>query len=62
MPEPAGGAHTDPAATAEALKGALLRHLDALSGKSGRELVDGRYARFRAFGEFTEGQGAESAA
>jgi acetyl-CoA carboxylase carboxyl transferase subunit alpha len=55
IPEPPGGAHTDPAATAAALKVALLRNLDRLAGREGRELVDTRYARFRAFGEFTDG-------
>jgi acyl-CoA carboxylase subunit beta len=57
VPEPAGGAQADPAATAAALKDALVRNLDALSGKPVRELVDARYARFRAFGVFTEGTG-----
>ncbi|HEU5330930.1 MAG TPA: acetyl-CoA carboxylase carboxyltransferase subunit alpha [Thermomicrobiales bacterium] len=57
VPEPAGGAHTDPAATAEALKAALIRNLDALVGTDGRALVDQRYARFRAFGEFTNNAG-----
>ena len=57
VPEPAGGAQADAAATAAALKDALVRNLDALSGKPARELVDARYARFRAFGVFTEGTG-----
>ena len=50
--EPQGGAHTDPEGTAAALKGALVRHLDSLVGLSGEELVEQRYARFRAFGSF----------
>jgi acetyl-CoA carboxylase carboxyl transferase subunit alpha len=54
--EPTEGAHTDPAATAAALKQALIRHVDALTGKSASELIEGRYARFRAFGEFTTGR------
>ena len=57
VPEPAGGAQADLAATAAALKDALVRNLDALSGKPVRDLVDARYARFRAFGVFTEGTG-----
>jgi acetyl-CoA carboxylase carboxyl transferase subunit beta len=57
VPEPAGGAQADPAATAAALKDALVRNLDALSGKPVKDLVEARYARFRAFGEFTDGQG-----
>ncbi len=52
IPEPQGGAHTDPEGTAAALKGALVRHLDSLVGLSGAELVERRYARFRAFGSF----------
>jgi len=55
IPEPAGGAHTDLAATAAALKQTLTRHLDDLSGASGEELVKRRYARFRAFGCFSNG-------
>lgn len=55
VPEPAEGAHTDAAGTAQALKQALVRNLDQLMGMSGRELVDQRYARFRAFGDFSEG-------
>jgi acetyl-CoA carboxylase carboxyl transferase subunit beta len=53
--EPAGGAQADPAATAAALKETLVRNLDALAGRTVRELVEARYARFRAFGEFTDG-------
>jgi acetyl-CoA carboxylase carboxyl transferase subunit alpha len=55
VPEPAGGAHTDVAGTAAALKEALKRNLDALVGVSGVELVERRYARFRAFGSFSNG-------
>jgi acetyl-CoA carboxylase carboxyl transferase alpha subunit/acetyl-CoA carboxylase carboxyl transferase beta subunit len=53
VPEPAEGAQADPAATAASLEQALVRNLDALAGRSARELVDERYARFRAFGHFT---------
>jgi acetyl-CoA carboxylase carboxyl transferase subunit beta len=54
--EPPDGAQADPAATAARLKDALVRNLDALAGRDARALVDERYARFRAFGDFTEGQ------
>jgi acyl-CoA carboxylase subunit beta len=57
VPEPAGGAHTDPDATAAALKNALTRNLQALVGTGGRELVDRRYARFRRYGEFVVNAG-----
>ena len=53
--EPPGGAHTDPTATAAALKQALLRNLSALEGRSGDQLIAGRYARFRRFGVFSNG-------
>jgi acyl-CoA carboxylase subunit beta len=55
VPEPPGGAHTDFSATAAALKEALTRNLDALARFSGSELIDRRYARFRAFGSFSNG-------
>jgi acetyl-CoA carboxylase carboxyl transferase subunit beta len=57
VPEPAGGAQSDPAATAAALKHALIRNLDGLRGLDGRSLVEARYARFRAFGQFSDGAG-----
>ncbi|HEX5502540.1 MAG TPA: acetyl-CoA carboxylase carboxyltransferase subunit alpha [Thermomicrobiales bacterium] len=60
IPEPPGGAHTDREATAAALKDALVRNLTDLTAKGGHELVDARYARFRAFGEYTEGVQATS--
>jgi acetyl-CoA carboxylase carboxyl transferase alpha subunit/acetyl-CoA carboxylase carboxyl transferase beta subunit len=55
VPEPPGGAQADPAATAAALKEALVRNLAALASRPARDLVEARYARFRAFGEFTSG-------
>jgi acyl-CoA carboxylase subunit beta len=58
VPEPADGAHTDPTATAAALKTALVRNLRALTGIPATELVAARYARFRAFGDFTTGRAA----
>ena len=56
VPEPAEGAHGDAAATAAALGKALIRNLDALTGMSGPELIEARYARFRAFGDVTTGR------
>jgi acetyl-CoA carboxylase alpha subunit len=55
VPEPPDGAHTDFPGTAAALKEVLKRNLDALAGMSGSELVERRYARFRAFGSFSNG-------
>jgi acetyl-CoA carboxylase carboxyl transferase subunit beta len=62
VPEPTGGAQIDPEATAAALKAALVAQLAALEGLSAPELVAARYARFRAFGDFTEGQVAAGTA
>jgi acetyl-CoA carboxylase carboxyl transferase subunit alpha len=50
VPEPLGGAHRDPAAAAANLKSALLRNLDELGKLKPQELVDQRYAKYRAMG------------
>ncbi|EZP84381.1 Acetyl-coenzyme A carboxylase carboxyl transferase subunit alpha [Novosphingobium resinovorum] len=50
VPEPTGGAHRDPAATARALADAVGRELDALSRRSSAELVRQREDRFLAIG------------
>ncbi len=52
IPEPLGGAHSDPAASAQALGEAVLRAFDELSGKPPGELVDSRYEKFRSMGWF----------
>jgi acetyl-CoA carboxylase carboxyl transferase subunit alpha len=52
VPEPAGGAQEDPAAAAELLRGQLVRHLAELTGLTGEELVEHRYAKFRRMGNF----------
>ncbi len=52
IPEPEGGAHVDHAAAAENLKGALLKHLDELAKMSEEELMQDRYDKFRAMGNF----------
>ena len=54
VPEPLGGAHTDPATTAAALKSALLRHLDELLALPSPERLKKRYDKFRAHGHFLE--------
>ncbi|WP_425571504.1 acetyl-CoA carboxylase, carboxyltransferase subunit beta [Pseudonocardia tropica] len=53
VPEPPGGAHTDPAATAHALADAVSVCLRRLDGVPAAELVHRRRARFRAFGAET---------
>jgi acetyl-CoA carboxylase alpha subunit len=52
VPEPPGGAHTDPAAAAEALGKTLRAALAALAGRSATQLIDERYAKFRRMGNF----------
>src|SRR5438093_8572414 len=52
--EPAGGAHRNWAETAATLRVALRDHLWELRSKSGEELVEERYDRFRRIGVFEE--------
>jgi len=52
--EPAGGAHRNWAETAANLRVALRDHLWELRPKSGEELVEERYDRFRRIGVFEE--------
>ncbi|WP_373047918.1 acetyl-CoA carboxylase carboxyltransferase subunit alpha [Vulgatibacter sp.] len=52
--EAPGGAHRDPKLTAERLGNALRRHLGELKKLSPEQLVDDRYAKFRALGVFDE--------
>ena len=50
--EPAGGAQKDHAAAAAAVKKAVLSALGALASVPVDELVEARYAKFRAMGNF----------
>jgi acetyl-CoA carboxylase carboxyl transferase subunit alpha len=54
VPEPLGGAHTDPDKTAEALRNCLLAHLEQLLAIPAPERLKQRYAKFRNFGSFIE--------
>ena len=54
IPEPLGGAHNDPAAAAAALKKALVHHLGELTHLATDKLLDNRYERYRALGEYRE--------
>jgi len=54
IPEPLGGAHRNPAQTAENIRVALRNHLEPLRLLNGDELVEQRYQKFRAMGAFTE--------
>jgi len=52
VPEPDGGAHNDPEATAKMLDPFLTRALDELSQLTPRQIVDQRYEKFRRMGQF----------
>jgi len=52
VPEPAGGAHEDPAAAAESLRLELSSRLSELIRMTPNELVEHRYAKFRRMGNF----------
>ena len=52
--EPLGGAHRDPAETAQRLKAAIIRHLDQLEALPRDELRASRSARISSFGVFSE--------
>jgi acetyl-CoA carboxylase carboxyl transferase subunit alpha len=54
IPEPLGGAHRDPQATAQALKKALAEALKELQAKKPKELVETRLERLMAYGKFKE--------
>ena len=54
IPEPSGGAHMDPDASADSLKTAVIAQLEQLATFSAEALRSARYAKFRKFGEFTE--------
>jgi len=54
IPEPFGGAHRDPEATAVSVKKAILKYLKKMQEVPKAEILDGRYKRFRKMGEFQE--------
>jgi len=54
VPEPLGGAHTNPDATSETLRDALLKHLEELLKLPPAERLKQRYAKFRNFGRFNQ--------
>jgi len=58
VPEPLGGAHNDPKTTAENLKQALLKDVEALKSLSTEDRLKQRYAKFRAHGQYVEKQKA----
>jgi acetyl-CoA carboxylase carboxyl transferase subunit alpha len=52
VPEPEGGAHTDYEAAARSLDKVLDRQLMALTNQSTKQMLDGRYEKFRNMGQF----------
>jgi acetyl-CoA carboxylase carboxyl transferase subunit alpha len=56
VPEPLGGAHTDPSETAAMVRTHLLKNLDELIQMPPAERLKRRYAKFRGFGHFLEKQ------
>ncbi len=55
VPEPLGGAHSNPKETSETLRLALTRHLSEIKKLSIKELLDIRYKKIRSMGAFTGG-------
>lgn len=55
IPEPLGGAHSNPESAAERVRDAILKNLAQLKKLSPRQLLDQRYDKFRAMGIFKEG-------
>jgi acetyl-CoA carboxylase carboxyl transferase subunit alpha len=54
IPEPLGGAHLDPDATGEALREALIRHVNELRKVRPEKLVRRRADKYGAMGAYTE--------
>lgn len=54
IPEPLGGAHTDPAAACRRVGDAIARALDELEDVPVDELLEERYLKFRRLGAFDE--------
>src|SRR6185503_18205454 len=54
IPEPLGGAHRDPQATAASLKKALSEVLKPLQEKKPKDLVEERLERLMSYGRFKE--------
>jgi acetyl-CoA carboxylase carboxyl transferase subunit alpha len=52
VPEPEGGAHTNPEATAKSLDAILTNAIGELSRLTPKQIVDQRYDKFRAMGQF----------
>lgn len=58
VPEPLGGAHTNPDTMAQTLRTCLLNHLELLLAAPAADRLKQRYAKFRGFGRFLDKQPA----
>lgn len=54
LPEPLGGAHRNPVATAEMIRNALLKHLEDLDRLDLDQLLEERHRRLAGFGHYKE--------
>ena len=54
IPEPVGGAHHDHEATAASFREHVLGQITELRALPTKQLLDQRYEKFRAFGEWNE--------
>lgn len=54
LPEPLGAAHRNPAAIAEIVRNALLKHLEDLDRLDLDQLLEERYRRLAGFGDYKE--------
>jgi acetyl-CoA carboxylase carboxyl transferase subunit alpha len=61
VPEPAAGAHAEPAETARRLKAIVVDRLAALDALPIDQLLESRYRRYRALGPYTEAEMPEAA-
>jgi acetyl-CoA carboxylase carboxyl transferase subunit alpha len=55
IPEPPGGAHTDPEGTCRRVGDVIERALQELERLPVKELIDRRYDKFRKLGAYDEG-------
>lgn len=55
IPEPLGGAHRDPEATAKKLSETVFSALEEIKTKTPGKLIEERYKKFRKIGSFEEG-------
>ena len=53
VPEPPGGAHTNPDEAARQLRRAILQELVTLQSLSKKKLLSSRYKKFRKMGEYS---------